>query len=68
MARSAGMKTREVVHTLDETNTVQSSRWMVCSRSEASLKGAAGSVDGSEAPEILWTDDRNDLFSILKIR
>jgi hypothetical protein len=66
MARSAGMKTAVVEHTLDETGAGQSSRWMLCTTNEAALRAAEAGED--DAREILWTDDASDLFSILKLR
>jgi hypothetical protein len=66
LARRAGMKAAAMEHGADETGAAQSSRWMLCSRSEAAL-AAAGATAG-EGREVLWTDDASDLFSILKLR
>jgi len=69
MAHRAGMKTAGVEHGLDESGAGQSSRWMVCTRNEAALREAGkGAPDDAGEREVFWTDDANDLFSILRLR
>src|SRR5262249_14102468 len=52
MARSAGMKSTVVEHSLDETGAGQSSRWMLCTRNGAALQQSGG-ADEEGAREIL---------------
>jgi hypothetical protein len=69
MARRVGMETATVETVADERGASRTSKWMVCSRSGASLRlaGPGAFGEGGER-EIVWTDDRNDLFSILRLR
>jgi hypothetical protein len=64
-ARRSGLRTVEVEWRTDEGG----STWVLCTRSEAAVRDflASGARPG-DGREVEWTDDRSDLFSVLRFR
>ena len=59
----------EVDVTPPEDGPEDPSTWVLCTRSEAAWRALAPhATGGGEGREVAWTDDRSDLFSVLKLR
>jgi predicted membrane-bound spermidine synthase len=69
VAHQAGLRTIEVDCAAPESDLGQASTWILCTRSDPAYRDLSryGTVAGG-AREIVWRDDRSDLFSILKLR
>jgi hypothetical protein len=68
VAHQAGLLTMEVDYAAQEGDLGQASTWILCTRSGPAYRELSrfGAAPGG-AREIVWKDDRSDLFSILKL-
>jgi hypothetical protein len=66
-ARACGMRSITVECGADEKDLGMSSTWVLCTSNEAvAAELAAFATENDGDKEILWTDDANDLLSVLK--
>lgn len=68
-ARRAGMTTLTVDLHRAESDAGQSSLWILCARDAADLEELSRyATPVRDSREIVWTDDRHDLFTIFRLR
>jgi spermidine synthase len=67
LARRFGLKLTRLSHTPDEDEVLESSTWMVLTRSGRQHEALqAFAAPDPESREVLWTDDLHDLVSLLR--
>jgi protein-L-isoaspartate O-methyltransferase len=66
-AHRCGLKTLRIEYVATEQDRGVTNTWVLCTRSEAALQelGPHG-AKGDGKPDLVWTDDASDLFSILR--
>ena len=68
-ARACGLKTLRVDRAADERGFNFASSWVLCGRDEEVLRELRGHAsEENDGPDVIWTDNASDLFSILKPR
>jgi len=66
-ARANGLSAVRIDRRPGEKEAASSSSWVICTRNEALLQAlSAHASTMAEQPEVTWTDDASDLFSILR--
>ncbi len=69
VSRQSGLGTIDIDFTNADGVVSAPSRWILCTRSEAAMRELGGfATKSDDSRETVWTDDRSDLFSVLKRR